>query len=549
MRNLLYFLICLLFISCHNIQDKQTLLCEAEALMDSVPQEALNKLESIKSIEALPEADQARFKLLRSKAMIKVGSRMPSPNTPLEQAIRYYQEQNDSTKWFEALYTKALSLFYYSKYDSALHYFTQSETLISNDDDSDRYTSIHRLSAICHLHLGKVEKAINNFHLVVERTSQSTDTLRKIHDRINLSQAYSVDKKSRQAHLYAQEAQSLALATEDKSIVSLSTKNLALLFEQEKDFQKALEYKEMEHDLRLSREDIPSLNLSKAILFDKLDQPDSTRHYLQLAIQGPDIFIADLAYKFLLSWYKKRGIYDKAFSFSQKRENSSHHLQSNIRMASLENQYEREILKNENNKLKIQQKERDILLLTISLVVLVILVVLFFLYWQQKKKREATRLQNKAKELERANLLLKQQKEISDLREKEALLRESLFHRIRFFNKIPSLKNGQKEGGTFCPKKGQRIIMTEQDWKELVQSVDAAYPNFSKQLREDYPCLSREDILFCCLLKIKVNLQDLSEIYCVTKAAITKRKYRIKTEKLKLSDKTIDLDHFLQDQY
>ena len=35
-------------------------------------------------------------------------------------------------------------------------------------------------------------------------------------------------------------------------------------------------------------------------------------------------------------------------------------------------------------------------------------------------------------------------------------------------------------------------------------------------------------------------------IYCVSKAAITKRKYRIKTEKMHISDETLSLDAILQ---
>ena len=61
-----------------------------------------------------------------------------------------------------------------------------------------------------------------------------------------------------------------------------------------------------------------------------------------------------------------------------------------------------------------------------------------------------------------------------------------------------------------------------------------------------YPQLGDKEIGFCCLVKINVNIQDLSDIYCVSKAAITKRKYRIKTDKLGITDENISLDSFLK---
>lgn len=175
--------------------------------------------------------------------------------------------------------------------------------------------------------------------------------------------------------------------------------------------------------------------------------------------------------------------------------------------------------------------------------------MLFFFFWQQKKKREAYLLQTKAMQLEQENLVLKQQKEISVLREKEASLRESFFRRINLFDKIPSLHTGELHENGLLPHAYPKIKMTVNDWTELTRSLNEAYPGFIEQLKYDYPALTKEDISFCCLLKINVNLQDLSEIYCVTKSAITKRKYRIKTEKLHLQDNTVDLDTFLQKIY
>ena len=91
-----------------------------------------------------------------------------------------------------------------------------------------------------------------------------------------------------------------------------------------------------------------------------------------------------------------------------------------------------------------------------------------------------------------------------------------------------------------------KIVVTDAEWAEVTSVVNDAFDNFVVRLRQAYPQLGDKEIGFCCLVKINVNIQDLSDIYCVSKAAITKRKYRIKTDKLGITDENISLDSFLK---
>ena len=92
----------------------------------------------------------------------------------------------------------------------------------------------------------------------------------------------------------------------------------------------------------------------------------------------------------------------------------------------------------------------------------------------------------------------------------------------------------------------RRIALSDEEWEDIRQTVDGSYDRFTVRLLEAFPGLSMKDIYFCCLVKINVSIKDLSDIYCVSKAAITKRKYRIKTDKLGITDENISLDSFLK---
>ena len=540
----------LLLFSCGGAYHDQQLLHEAGMLSDSLPADALRKLQAVSNSRNFTRSDQAKYGLLLTRTMLMTGNRPPSDSL-VSLAVARYRETNDSIALFDALYTKAMFFFSTSAYDSALHYFAAAENVIPPEVSHNKRIRVQRMSGYANLYLGRTKAAVKNYRTVLGLLDGETNAKAKVYVLLDLAQAYKYDHAIEEALNLCREALALAEKNHAPDQQSVALSRLSDLYAGRDDFKKALRYKKQEHALRVNREEIPTRNLSQAMLFDKQNQPDSARYYLEQALQGNDHVVADIAYGFLCDWYEKQGLHDKAFGTLRKKQETTRHLESNIRMTALERRYESERLKNENNRLKIEQKEKDILLLVVLLVVFAVSVSLFFVFWRQKKNRQALRLQAKTRELEHQNVLLKQQQEISALREKEALLRESLFRRIHFFHRIPSLHIHEENVGEqheTLPDTGNKIRMKETDWAELTRSVNEVYPGFIEQLKTQYPSLTDDDLYFCCFVKMRVNLQDLSDIYCITKSAVTKRKYRLKTDKFKITEKHIDLDTFLQDQ-
>ena len=212
--------------------------------------------------------------------------------------------------------------------------------------------------------------------------------------------------------------------------------------------------------------------------------------------------------------------------------------------------YQEEKLKNENNKLKLAKKEQDIVFLSTALISILLIFILLFYLFEYRKKRNLQELNLKAESLkaqtilmENENRLLRQENELIVLREKSAVLRESLFRKMSVATKIPSLKtleNDAAEGFT-----GNRIHLEETDWNELFQTTNELFYGFVSRLEKEYPDLSKEDIGFCCLVKINVSMNDLADIYCISKAGVTKKKTRMKKEKFGITDKATSLETFL----
>jgi hypothetical protein len=339
-----------------------------------------------------------------------------------------------------------------------------------------------------------------------------------------------------------------------KDIQSAVHTALSRYYESKNDIKKALYHNKIVHDLRINRKEIPSVNLIRAIMFYKINQPDSVEYYAKLALMGNDTFVADVAYTLLRDLEIERGNDMKAFLHQKNITELFNNLESNISSAAMQQKYKQEQLTNENNRLKIKQREKDIVLLTIIIIIILVSAGFYILYLRQKRLRDQREMQineellrNKAYQLEQENLLLKQNEEISRLREKESLLRESLIRRINLFKKLPSISGQENSDKINDETSSRKIFFTKVEWDELFKGIDEVYPGFCERLKQRFPDLDEEDIRFCCLVRINVNLQDLSDIYCLSKAAITKKKYRIKKDKLGICDATASLDDCLKE--
>lgn len=315
--------------------------------------------------------------------------------------------------------------------------------------------------------------------------------------------------------------------------------NLLTTSLERKDFQAAQLYLRQLSAQRHSRHVIPHYFLLRGKSHAALNQVDSAKYYYQQAATSSSDFIAVEANALLFNLINEKEYPEQAFYIKQKENKIKDDIMTSTKAEIQRREYNELKLKNELYQLHLKQREKELWMLGIVTALLGVGFIVFFFYQKEKKKR-----------LQKENLLLHQEAELSGLREKEirlqnkeAELREALFRRIAFFRKLPSLHNDESQDEVASSRK---IVVTDAEWIEVISVVNEAFDHFAARLEQAYPSLNNKDIGFCCLVKINVNMQDLSDIYCVSKAAITKRKYRIKTDKLGITDENVSLDSFLK---
>jgi hypothetical protein len=278
----------------------------------------------------------------------------------------------------------------------------------------------------------------------------------------------------------------------------------------------------------MSRLNVPYYHLVKGDYWIEMHEPDSAMKHYRIATETGNGFVASQAYERMgmLGQTEKEtlGMYQKSL-----RVYNDIYLSVDNRKSTLD--FEALKLKNQLNELKVERQKHVILILGLVLLIVILIGTFVFYIFQRKRVSERNRLIQE-------NLLLKQQEELSALREKEAILREKdarmreeLFKRMNVFEK---LSDTEKE---------KHIQLSDTDWKEIQLMLDSGYNDFTKKLRIQFPMLSEKDINFCCLVKINMSLQSLTDIYCISKNSISRRKLRLK-EKMEVQE-DITLDEFL----
>ena len=75
-------------------------------------------------------------------------------------------------------------------------------------------------------------------------------------------------------------------------------------------------------------------------------------------------------------------------------------------------------------------------------------------------------------------------------------------------------------------KKPHYIDATE--WIGIIHAVNQLFDGFSYRLSLDFPCLTEEDIQYCCLIKIRLSSSVIATLTGISPSSVTKRKLRIK---------------------
>lgn len=517
----------------------------AEKLMaEKETDSAIAVMQAIKEPQNnLTDRDYALYALLLSEAMHRKQQLNAETDTLLLPAIKYFSESGDSLYAERALYCKAhLDRRLYRMKDAMQSFLKALLFLHGSGNDEQLYRVNTWLGVVC-LNQEEYEGKMRYSKEALKAALRLDNLFYKNLALCDIATGYYFLNRLDSALYYAQAAYDAAIADSLPSQLPHVYTDLGSIYAKMGENGKALEYIDKAIGLRSRKDTLAILGLyaDKVDLFGKLGQYDSAYHYFRKAVASPNLATQADAYNHMSGAYYKMGRCNEAYSlllrFTELAD-SVRKQRHTAEVIALQELYKHEQLSVENLYWRTQAAERQsnvYLMATLSLLSLWIASTIYFFYWRNRRRlvEQQHQLASQQEELHHQRQVTTENlQRMAEMEQKEARLKETFFRRLnqRIVQEI---------------EKGSNILLSDDDWEDIVQNADIIFDNFTRRLQQHYPALNKEDLRYCCMVKMQLSQLEMSQIMHLEKDSVKKRLKRIRMEKMK-ADSGVTLEELLR---
>lgn len=491
----------------------------------------------------LTDRDYALYALLLSEAMHRKQQLNAETDTLLLPAIKYFSESGDSLYAERALYCKAhLDRRLYRMKDAMQSFLKALLFLQGSGNDEQLYRVNTWLGVVC-LNQEEYEGKMRYSKEALKAALRMDNLFYKNLALCDIATGYYFLNRLDSALYYAQAAYDAAIADSLPSQLPHVYTDLGSIYAKMGENGKALEYIDKAIGLRSRKDTLAILGLyaDKVDLFGKLGQHDSAYHYFRKAVASPNLATQADAYNHMSGAYYKMGRCNEAYSlllrFTELAD-SVRKQRHTAEVIALQELYKHEQLSVENLYWRTQAAERQsnvYLMATLSLLSLWIASTIYFFYWRNRRRlvEQQHQLASQQEELHHQRQVTTENlQRMAEMEQKEARLKETFFRRLnqRIVQEI---------------EKGSNILLSDDDWEDIVQNADIIFDNFTRRLQQHYPALNKEDLRYCCMVKMQLSQLEMSQIMHLEKDSVKKRLKRIRMEKMK-ADSGVTLEELLR---
>ena len=501
---------------------KSPLLLSADSLMEIYPDSALSILESISSPQKLPRADRALYALLltqaRHKNYIALGD-----DSLIKTAVEYYGDKKKSVRaakahyyWGATYLEKGYTSFAVDEYLTAIRLMPVRDEFLAMiyDNLADCYEKDDLYDIAI--------EAYRQAYQILEGGSQQTYPLRGI-ARICLLQ-----NKKDSALLYYQKALDYALAEQDSSLIGALYHDLAMVYNEKKDYVQADKY--VSKAMIMQGDDAVNVCLSKAQIMLNLNKLDSASYFFSKNIDQLNIYGKAVCYDGMHQIAKKRGewkIATENMDAYRVLYDSMQIMNDNEELNRLMDKHQLE----EHRRLLSEHTKMLVFTLVSVFFFLMIICVFCFMWNDRKRKKRYIALQRELTQNRVDTMLLKEEevsetnkedldKKRSKLTEQQIQLCISVLKTTNCYDQLEALEKA-------TPK---QLLVMRSLRKEIRSEISSAFVDVMMNLKERYPALTGDDIFYCVLSLLCCSKTVMMELMDATSDALKTRKNRIKNK-------------------
>lgn len=497
---------------------KSPLLLSADSLMEIYPDSALSILESISSPQKLPRADRALYALLltqaRHKNYIALGD-----DSLIKMAVEYYGDKKKSVRaakahyyWGATYLEKGYTSFAVDEYLTAIRLMPVRDEFLA---------MIYDNLADCYEKDIAIE-AYRQAYQILEGGSQQTYPLRGI-ARICLLQ-----NKKDSALLYYQKALDYALAEQDSSLIGALYHDLAMVYNEKKDYVQADKY--VSKAMIMQGDDAVNVCLSKAQIMLNLNKLDSASYFFSKNIDQLNIYGKAVCYDGMHQIAKKRG----EWKIATENMDAYRVLYDSMQIMNDNEELNRLMDKHqlEEHKRLLSEHTKMLVFTLVSVFFFLMIICVFCFMWNDRKRKKRYIALQRELTQNRVDTMLLKEEEISetnkeDLDKKRSKLTEqqiqlciSVLKTTNCYDQLEALEKA-------TPK---QLLVMRSLRKEIRSEISSAFVDVMMNLKERYPALTGDDIFYCVLSLLCCSKTVMMELMDATSDALKTRKNRIKNK-------------------
>lgn len=501
---------------------KSPLLLSADSLMEIYPDSALSIWESISSPQKLPRADRALYALLltqaRHKNYIALGD-----DSLIKMAVEYYGDKKKSVRaakahyyWGATYLEKGYTSFAVDEYLTAIRLMPVRDEFLAMiyDNLADCYEKDDLYDIAI--------EAYRQAYQILEGGSQQTYPLRGI-ARICLLQ-----NKKDSALLYYQKALDYALAEQDSSLIGALYHDLAMVYNEKKDYVQADKY--VSKAMIMQGDDAVNVCLSKAQIMLNLNKLDSASYFFSKNIDQLNIYGKAVCYDGMHQIAKKRG----EWKIATENMDAYRVLYDSMQIMNDNEELNRLMDKHqlEEHKRLLSEHTKMLVFTLVSVFFFLMIICVFCFMWNDRKRKKRYIALQRELTQNRVDTMLLKEEEISetnkeDLDKKRSKLTEqqiqlciSVLKTTNCYDQLEALEKA-------TPK---QLLVMRSLRKEIRSEISSAFVDVMMNLKERYPALTGDDIFYCVLSLLCCSKTVMMELMDATSDALKTRKNRIKNK-------------------
>lgn len=577
-------LIILILCSCSNPKSKSSsqLLLANSLIEKNLADSALIILESIDIEELVTPENKALYALLKTQAQDK-NYVLHTNDSLIQIAVNYYDKTGN-------LGLRAKSHYYLGRVyqdmngiRGVVREFLTALPLAEETGDYNLTCLLQGNLGLLYADNGLLEEADSLYRCAGQLAKKKNDSIRWAISLLNIGKIgiERGEKYYNEAEINLKQAITIAKASPSEIVVTRKASELlGCMYERIGEFPKAISFTKQSILLQTDTTKKYGGYLLLGSTYYKLEQYDSATAYLNKSLFSADNYTREGAYMRLADIAKKQNRLKDAISLDEKYNiyhNATLEEEAPIKLITSLNDiiYQQTVNKYESF---ISQYKICILLLFI----LLFLVILLYIVRQRRikhnfkrllddkenlisdEKRLREKLHQKETEIKQLNkqydeYIGDQQKQKKLIVEQKMLIEEKelicseickLLHMkeqtIEMLNK-KYLKPTIEETSIYqrilairkenCKNPDEMVMLDESDWEELLEELNNLTNGFTNKLAYKYIMLTKDDIRFCCLLKIGFKFGEMKDILACTLDAVYKREKAILKNKMKINAK------------